>query len=155
MGTTASLPTRWRSPASSLLGSNFPNVHWIIQCLTVPGTLAVLQSAQVWRGDGRKEVLRPSQQRIIGSIKCDTGRKLEALRLGTQQVWFWQKNRKAKAEAPDSLLGALFCLFYLRDAHVESTSAVWEAMKADESILSEEALEPVCFDTVVVCHQPS
>lgn len=93
----------------------------------MPGTLAVLQSAQVWRGDGREEALRPSQQRIIiGSVKCDTGRKLEALRLGTKQVWLWQRNRKAKAEAPDGLLGAWFCLFYLRDAHVESTSAVWE-----------------------------
>lgn len=67
------------SPAS-FLGSNLSPVHWIVQCLTVPGALTALQSAEVWRGDGRREVHRLSQQRIIGSNKCDTGTELQALR---------------------------------------------------------------------------
>lgn len=102
------------SSAAASLGSNFSHVHRVVQCLIVPATSDVPQSAQVWRG-GRREVVH-SHRRVMAvtthkpsvatrawpDLEPCMGRKLVALRTGGRTrvtLMSWHRDRKANAEA--------------------------------------------------------
>lgn len=126
LGSTASLSPHWRE--SSLI----PGVYCITRPLDCSGpdcawsTDCAAKCCSV-EGDGRREVHRLSQQRIIGSNKCDTGRELQALRVKSKCGSF-----------PTVCLEALFVLFIL------SQGCLRGVYKCCHPILSEEALLQYC-----------